>query len=119
MFFFFKQKTAYEIPKRDWSSDVCSSDLLELIVTSSAYRQSADATKEKLEKDPANRFISRGPRFRMDAEMIRDSALAASGLLVEKIGGAPVKPYQPDGIWEVVGMPESNRSEEHTSELQS
>jgi hypothetical protein len=82
--------------------------IFELIVTSSTYRQSAETTKEKLEKDPANRLQSRGPRFRMDGEMIRDSALAASGLLVEKIGGAPVKPYQPDGIWEVVGMPESN-----------
>jgi hypothetical protein len=82
--------------------------LFELIVTSSAYRQSAEATKEKLEKDPANRFISRGPRFRMDGEMVRDYALATSGLLVEKIGGAPVKPYQPDNVWEVVGMPESN-----------
>jgi hypothetical protein len=82
--------------------------MFELIVTSSAYRQSADTTKEKLEKDPANRFISRGPRFRMDGEMVRDYALAASGLLVEKIGGAPVKPYQPDGLWEAVAMPESN-----------
>ena len=82
--------------------------IFELIVTSSAYRQSAEVTPEKLEKDPANRFISRGPRFRMDAEMVRDYALAASGLLVEKIGGAPVKPYQPDGLWEAVAMPESN-----------
>jgi hypothetical protein len=82
--------------------------MIELIVTSSAYRQSAETTKEKLEKDPANRFISRGPRFRMDAEMVRDYALSASGLLVGKIGGAPVKPYQPDGLWEAVAMPESN-----------
>ncbi len=82
--------------------------LFELIVTSSAYRQSAETTKEKLEKDPQNRFLSRGPRFRMDAEMVRDYALASSGLLVEKIGGAPVKPYQPDGVWEPVAMPESN-----------
>ena len=55
------------------------------------------ATPEKLEKDPPNRLLSRGPRFRMDAEMIRDYALAASGLLVGKIGGPSVKPYQPDG----------------------
>jgi mono/diheme cytochrome c family protein len=82
--------------------------IFELIVTSSTYRQSAEVTPEKLEKDPANRFLSRGPRFRMDAEMLRDSALLASGLLVDKIGGAPVKPYQPDGIWEAVAMPESN-----------
>ncbi|HWN94742.1 MAG TPA: DUF1553 domain-containing protein, partial [Methylomirabilota bacterium] len=82
--------------------------LFELMVTSSTYRQSAATTPDKLEKDPDNRLNSRGPRFRMDAEMVRDYALAASGLLVEKIGGAPVKPYQPDGLWEAVAMPESN-----------
>ncbi len=82
--------------------------LFELIVTSSTYRQSAETTPEKLEKDPQNRFLSRGPRFRMDAEMVRDCALAASGLLVEKVGGPSVKPYQPDGVWEAVAMPESN-----------
>ncbi|HEX5442748.1 MAG TPA: DUF1549 domain-containing protein, partial [Pirellulales bacterium] len=75
-----------------------------LLVTSSAYRQAAIATPEKLEKDPSNRLLSRGPRFRMDAEMIRDYALAASGLLVEKVGGPSVKPYQPDGVWEAVAM---------------
>jgi hypothetical protein len=79
-----------------------------LIVTSAAYRQSAVVTPEKLAKDPDNRLLSRGPRFRMDAEMIRDYALAASGLLVEKIGGPSVKPYQPPGVWEAVAMPESN-----------
>jgi hypothetical protein len=82
--------------------------LFELMVTSSAYRQSAETTPERMEKDPQNRFLSRGPRFRMDAEMIRDYALAASGLLVEKVGGPSVKPYQPDGVWEAVAMPESN-----------
>jgi mono/diheme cytochrome c family protein len=79
-----------------------------LIVTSSAYRQSAETTPEKLDKDPANRFLSRGPRFRMDAEMVRDYALATSGLLVKKVGGPSVKPYQPSGVWEAVAMPESN-----------
>src|SRR5439155_18094354 len=82
--------------------------LFELIVTSFTYRQSAEVTPEKLEKDPQNRLCSRGPRFRMDAEMVRDYALAASGLLIEKIGGPTVKPYQPDGVWEAVAMPESN-----------
>jgi hypothetical protein len=82
--------------------------LIKQIVTSSTYRQSALATKEKLEKDPANRYLSRGPRFRMDAEVLRDYALSASGLLSAKIGGPSVKPYQPEGVWEVVGMPESN-----------
>lgn len=79
-----------------------------LIVTSNAYRQSSKATPEKLAKDPENRLVSRGPRFRLDAEVIRDTALAASGLLVEEIGGKSVKPYQPPGIWEAVGYTSSN-----------
>jgi hypothetical protein len=79
-----------------------------LLVTSSTYRQSAQATKEKLARDPENRLLSRGPRFRMDAEMVRDYALAAGGLLVRKIGGPSVKPYQPEGVWEMVAMPQSN-----------
>jgi len=79
-----------------------------LLVTSATYRQSAQATPEKLEKDPQNRLLSRGPRFRMDAEMVRDYALAASGLLVRKQGGASVRPYQPDGVWEAVAMIGSN-----------
>jgi mono/diheme cytochrome c family protein len=82
--------------------------LLMTIVTSSVYRQEAVTTPEKLEKDRDNRLLSRGPRFRMDAEVIRDSALAASGLLVPKIGGPSVKPYQPEGIWDKVGMIEGN-----------
>ncbi|MGN6552480.1 MAG: DUF1553 domain-containing protein [Verrucomicrobiota bacterium] len=79
--------------------------LFKLMVTSATYRQSAVTTREKVEKDPQNRLLARGPRFRMDAEMVRDYALAASGLLVEKIGGPSVRPYQPPGIWEMVGMP--------------
>ena len=78
------------------------------MVTSSTYRQSASVSQEKLALDPTNKFLARGPRFRMDAEMIRDHALAASGLLVSKIGGPSVKPYQPSGVWEAVAMPESN-----------
>lgn len=74
------------------------------IVMSATYRQSAVASPEKLSKDPDNRLLARGPRFRMDAEMIRDYALASSGLLVRKIGGPSVKPYQPDGVWEAVAM---------------
>jgi hypothetical protein len=70
------------------------------IVLSAAYRQSSRATPELIEKDPKNRLLARGPRFRMDGEMIRDTALASSGLLVEKIGGPSVKPYQPPGVWE-------------------
>ncbi len=79
-----------------------------MLVTSATYRQSAVATPEKLKADPDNRLLSRGPRFRMDAEMVRDYALAASGLLNPEIGGPSVKPYQPPGLWEAVAMQESN-----------
>ncbi len=82
--------------------------MITLIVTSSAYRQSAVIPPEKLENDRDNRLLSRGPRFRMDAEMIRDSALAASGLLSSRMGGPGARPYQPEGIWEKVGMVEGN-----------
>src|SRR5262249_31939965 len=68
----------------------------------------ATLTAQKREQDPFNRLLSRGPRFRMDAEMVRDHALAASGLLVRKIGGPSVKPYQPDGVWEAGAMMGSN-----------
>jgi hypothetical protein len=79
-----------------------------LLVSSATYRQAAITTAEKLEKDEHNRLMSRGARFRMDGEMIRDYALAASGLLVRKLGGPSVKPYQPDGVWEAVAMIGSN-----------
>ncbi len=72
---------------------------------SATYRQSAQATPDKLEKDPSNAWLSRGPRFRMDAEMVRDYALSASGLLADKMYGPGVKPYQPDKIWDMVGLP--------------
>jgi hypothetical protein len=68
-------------------------------------------TKDKVERDPQNMWLSRGPRFRMDAEMIRDYALAAGGLLVRQLGGPSVKPYQPEGVWEAVGMIGSNTRE--------
>jgi hypothetical protein len=70
-----------------------------LIVTSATYRQSSRVTPDRLEKDPYNRLFSRGPRFRMEAEMVRDQALAISGLLKRTIGGPSVFPYQPDGVW--------------------
>jgi mono/diheme cytochrome c family protein len=79
-----------------------------LMVMSATYRQSTQVTPEKLERDADNRLLSRGPRFRMDAEMVRDQALAASGLLSPKIGGPSVKPYQPPGVWEAVAMIGSN-----------
>jgi len=76
--------------------------LLRFIVTSATYRQSSVPTRELLQQDPENRLLARGPRFRLGGEMIRDQALAVSGLLVDKLGGPPVKPYQPPGLWEAV-----------------
>jgi len=78
------------------------------LVMSATYQQAARLTPALLEQDPKNRLLARGPRFRMDAEMLRDTALAASGLLVEKLGGPSVKPYQPPGVWEAGGFPSSD-----------
>jgi hypothetical protein len=83
-------------------------EFFRMVVTSNTYRQAATTTPEKLEKDAQNRLFSRGPRFRMDAEMIRDNALAVGGLLSNRIGGPSVKPYQPDGVWEAIAMNVSN-----------
>jgi hypothetical protein len=82
--------------------------MIELMVTSKTYRQSATVSQEKLEKDPLNRLLSRGPRIRLDAEQLRDMALASSDLLSTKVGGPSVKPYQPEGLWEAVAMDQSN-----------
>jgi hypothetical protein len=78
--------------------------MVRLMVTSAAYRQAAAVTGQNLAQDPDNRLLSRGPRFRMDGEALRDFALASSGLLVREIGGASVRPYQPPGVWEAVAM---------------
>ena len=77
-----------------------------LIVTSATYRQASNATPASLEKDPDNRLLARGPRMRLPAEMIRDTALAASGLLNGEIGGPSVLPYQPKGLWEEMAFGE-------------
>ncbi len=82
--------------------------ILRLIATSRTYRRSAVISAEQLERDPYNRLLSRGPRHRLDAECLRDLALSASGLLSQEPGGPPAKPYQPEGIWEAVAMPQSN-----------
>ncbi len=74
--------------------------LLREIVMSRVYRQSSKATKALTERDPANRLLARGPRFRLGNEQIRDQALAVAGILSRKIGGPPVKPYQPPGTWQ-------------------
>jgi len=75
-----------------------------LIATSAAYRQSSRATPALLQRDPDNRLIARGPRYRLPAETIRDAALHAAGLLHEHLGGPSVKPYQPDGLWNELAM---------------
>lgn len=71
-----------------------------LIVTSATYRQASNTPPKLLERDPLNILLARGPRFRMEAEMIRDTALQAAGLLSKKVGGPSVMPYQPDNIWD-------------------
>jgi len=84
--------------------------LIKMLVLSSTYRQSSRVSPEKLEADPDNRLLARGPRFRLDAEIVRDQALAISGLLVEEVGGKSVRPYQPAGLWKPVGFGGSNTS---------
>ncbi len=74
------------------------------IALSATYRQTSRASPERVAHDPQNRLVSRGPARRLTAEMLRDQALAASGLLVEKVGGRSVKPYQPPGLWEEIAM---------------
>ena len=75
-----------------------------LIVTSAAYRQSSRVSPELLERDPENRLLARGPRFRLPAESVRDNALFVGGLLKEEAGGVGVKPYQPKGLWEEIAF---------------
>ena len=77
--------------------------LVKTLVMSAAYRQSSVVEEDVRQRDPDNRLLARGPRFRLDAEMLRDQALAVGGLLVPKLGGASVKPPQPDGLWYAVG----------------
>jgi hypothetical protein len=74
--------------------------MLRLMVTSATYRQASKVTPELEEKDPYNLLLARGPRFRVPAEMVRDIALAESGLLDPRIGGPSVFPYQPEGVWD-------------------
>jgi hypothetical protein len=76
--------------------------MLKFVVTSATFRQSSNFTPALLARDPENRLLARGPRYRLPAEVLRDQALAFGGLLVEHIGGPSVKPYQPPGLWEAV-----------------
>ncbi len=82
--------------------------LMKQIMLSATYRQSSKISPALEERDPENVLLARGPRFRMDAELVRDNALAIAGLLSPKIGGKSVKPYQPEGVWEAVAFVGSN-----------
>ncbi|MEM7012486.1 MAG: DUF1553 domain-containing protein [Verrucomicrobiota bacterium] len=95
---------AVEFIESGWDID----HMLELMVTSAAYRQSMESTPDKHVIDPENRFLARGPRVRLDAEVLRDQALAVSGLLRRDVGGPSVKPYQPSGLWKAVAFAGSN-----------
>jgi mono/diheme cytochrome c family protein len=95
---------AVEFRESGWDTKA----MLKLLVTSAAYRQSSRVTKDRLAKDAGNRLLSRGPRFRLDAETLRDQALFVSGLLVERLGGPSVKPPQPPGLWKAVAFVGSN-----------
>ena len=88
---------AVELMEKGWSQK----QMLREIVSSATYRQSSDVSPALLERDPDNRLLALGARYRVEAEMVRDMALAASGLLAEKLGGPSVYPQQPDGVWNV------------------
>jgi hypothetical protein len=83
-------------PARAWDMKA----MIKLLVTSRAYRQGSTTTPELTARDPENRLLARGPRFRLRGELIRDQALAAAGLLVPAVGGPSVRPYMPEGVWD-------------------
>ena len=91
--------------------------LLRLMLTSATYRQSSRTTPELLQKDPTNRLLARSPRYRLSSFAIRDQALALGGLLVNKIGGPPVRPYQPAGIWSDFSLGEIKYKQDHGENL--
>lgn len=86
---------AIELVRKDWSMK----QIIKTMVMSSTYRQTSEAVLAKIKKDPSNKWLARGPRFRLSGELIRDNILAISGLLNAKIGGPSVYPPQPDGLW--------------------
>ena len=95
---------AVEFRESDWNMK----HMYKLMVMSAAYRQSARSTPQQIAKDPHNLLLAHGPRFRMDAEMLRDIALQSGGLLTNSIGGPSAKPYQPPNVWEQVSYPTSD-----------
>lgn len=95
---------AIDFRKNGWNTKA----FIKQIVMSAAYRQDSKITKKALEKDPENRLLARGPRYRLDGETLRDQALYVSGSLRDDLGGPPVRPYQPSGIWDAVAYSGSN-----------
>jgi hypothetical protein len=91
--------------------------LVKLIVTSATYRQSSVVAPGMSERDPENALLARGPRGRLPSWMLRDQALAVSGLLVEKLGGPPVKTYQPEGVWEDATFGQIRYTQDHGEAL--
>jgi hypothetical protein len=91
--------------------------MMKTIVMSATYRQSSRVTPDLLQRDPENRLLARGPRIRLAPEVMRDQALAVSGLLVEKTGGPPVKPYQPPGLWQELSSFSDPYSRDHGAGL--
>jgi hypothetical protein len=89
--------------------------LVKQLVMSATYRQSAEVNKEKLDADPENIYLSRAPRLRVPAEMVKDLVLSSSGLLNKAIGGPSVKPYQPPGLWNWRHLEEDNL--QHTGRI--
>jgi hypothetical protein len=104
---------AVEFREKGWSLK----RLVRLIVTSAAYRQSSKVTPALAERDPENRLLARGPRYRLPSWMIRDQALAASGLMVPAVGGKPVHPYQPPGVWEEATFGQKKYAQDHGDAL--
>lgn len=91
--------------------------LVRLMATSATYRQSSQVTPDLFERDPENRLLARGPRYRLPSWMIRDAALATAGLLTEQMGGRPVKPYQPAGVWEEATFGNKRYEQDHGASL--
>jgi hypothetical protein len=87
--------------------------MVRLLVTSGTYRQSSTTDKQYAQQDPFNKYVERQGAFRLDAEFVRDNALTISGLLVSKIGGPPVKPYQPEGYWDFLNFPKRTYQNDH------